>query len=139
MKRIKDKIKEVEEFLGQLKEIFPHSFEKYSKSIEKKAACERFVEKIVEGVTDLAFLVIKLKKLKIPEDDADAFSILSDNKIIDDSLSKRLKNAKGMRNIIAHQYGKIDDRVVFDSIKDDMEKDVLEFIGCLEKAIRCFK
>ena len=133
MKRIKDKIKDVEEFLGQLKEIVPGSFEKYRKSIEKKAACERFAEKIAEAVTDLAFLVIKLKKLKIPEDDADAFNILSDNKIIDNNLSKRLKNAKGMRNIIAHQYGKIDDRIVFDSIKEELEKDVVEFIGCLNK------
>lgn len=127
-KRIKDKIKEIEEFLDQLKYIIPASFNEYQSNIEKKAACERYVEKIVEATVDLAFLIIKLKKLKIPEDDIDAFNILSNNKIIDENLSKKLKMAKGMRNIIAHEYGKIDDRVVFEAITEELERDVREFI-----------
>jgi len=133
MKRIKDKIKEIEVFLEQLNKIMPNSFKKYKSNIEKKAACERFVEKIVESVTDLAFLVIKLKRFKIPEDDADAFNILFDNKIISEKLSKKLKDAKGMRNVIAHQYGKIDDRIIFDSIKEELDGDVKKFIKIFRK------
>jgi uncharacterized protein YutE (UPF0331/DUF86 family) len=134
--RIEDKIKEIEEFLEELMSIAPSSFDEYKESIEKKAACERYVEKIVEAVTDLAFLMIKLKKLKIPEDDMDAFNILLDNKIIDEKLSKKLKNAKGMRNIIAHQYGKIDDSIVFESITRELKKDVMEFIKNVKLKIR---
>ena len=63
MKRIKDKIKEIEEFLSQLKDIVPSNLEEYKADIEKKAACERYVEKVIEAVTDLAFLIIKQKKL----------------------------------------------------------------------------
>ncbi len=128
MRRIKDKINEINKFLEQLRDIVPSSLNEYKANIEKKAACERYIEKIVGAVTDLAFLIIKLKKLKIPEDDADAFNILSDNKIIDNKLSKKLKDAKGMRNIISHQYGNIDDEIVFESITKELEKDVREFI-----------
>ena len=136
MKRIDEKVKEVEEFLKELKGIIPASLNEYKKNIEKKAACERYVEKIAEAVTDLAFLAIKLKKLKIPEDDADAFNILLDDGMIDEQLSKRLKNAKGMRNIIAHQYGKIDDEVVFEAVKEELSRDVKEFVKCLKKKIQ---
>lgn len=128
MKRIKDKISEINEFLDQLKEIVPTSFDEYESNIEKKAACERYVEKIVEAVTDLAFLIIKNKKLKLPEDDIDAFNILLENKIIDNALATKLKDAKGMRNILAHQYGKIDDRIIFESISEELERDTREFI-----------
>ena len=133
MSRITDKIEEISEFLEELKSIMPSGFEEYKSSIEKKAACERYVEKIVEAATDLAFLVIKNKKLNIPEDDIDAFNILLENKIIDSDLSAKLKNAKGMRNIISHQYGKIDDGIVFEAITQELEKDIKKFIFIVEK------
>ena len=128
MTRITDKINEICRYLEELGSIAPSSLEYYNSSIEKKAACERYVEKIVEAATDLAFLVIKSKKLKIPEDDIDAFNILLENKVIDDDLAARLKNAKGMRNIISHQYGKIDDEIVFEAITEELDKDIKRFI-----------
>ena len=129
MTRIEDKINEINEFLNELKSIIPSSFDKYKSNIEKKAACERYVEKIVEAVTDLAFLIIKNKKLKIPEDDIDAFNILLDNKLIDSGLAAKLKNAKGMKNIIFHQYWKVDDEIVFEAITEELDKDMREFLG----------
>src|SRR3989338_4592695 len=128
MTRIEDKINEINGFLEELKGIIPSNFEEYKSNIEKKAACERYVEKIVEAVTDLAFLIIKNKKLKIPEDDIDAFNILLENKIIDEKLATNLKNAKGMKNIIAHQYGKVDDEIIFEAIAEELEIDVRNFI-----------
>ena len=128
MKRITDKISEITKYLDELETIAPSTLDEYTSSIEKKAACERYAEKIVEALTDLAFLIIKNKKLRIPEDDADAFNILLENKVIDGNLAKKLKNAKGMKNIIAHQYGKIDDEIVFEAIKEDLGKDARNFI-----------
>lgn len=128
MKRITDKINEIAKYLDELEEIAPPTFDEYKSSIEKKAACERYAEKIVEALTDLAFLIIKNKKFRIPEDDADAFNILFENRIIDANLAKNLKNAKGMKNIIAHQYGKIDDEIVFEAIKEELGKDARDFV-----------
>lgn len=136
MKRIEDKINEVNQFLEELESLIPSSFEGYKSSIEKKAACERYVEKIVEAVTDLAFLIIKFKKLRIPEDDIDAFNILSENKVIDNDSATKLKNAKGMRNIISHQYGKIDDEIVFEAITEELDKDVKNFIEQIQTIIK---
>lgn len=133
MNRIADKINEINEYLDELKSIIPTSLDEYKSNIEKKAACERYVEKIVEAATDLAFLIIKSKKLRIPEDDIDAFNILLENKMIDDNIATKLKNAKGMKNIISHQYGKIDDEIVFESISKELEKDVREFVENTKK------
>lgn len=133
MTRITDKIKEINEFSDQLKTIAPSSFDEYKSNIEKKAACERYVEKIVEAITDLAFLIIKNKKLKIPEDDIDAFNILLENKIINTDLAAKLRSAKGMRNIIAHEYGSVDDEIVFHSITKELTKDARAFINQVKK------
>jgi len=128
MTRIADKINEIYKYLGEFGNIKPSRLEDYKSSIEKKAACERYFEKIIEAVTDLAFLMIKNKKLRIPEDDIDAFDILLENKIIDSELAAKLKNAKGMRNIISHQYGKVDDEVVFEAITEELDKDIDNFL-----------
>ena len=127
-KRTKDKIKEINGFLEELKEIVPSSFDEYKSDKLRKAACERYAEKIIEAVTDLAFLTVKRKDFKIPEDDIDAFNILLDNEVINSDLAAKLTGAKGMRNIIVHQYGKVEDKIVYDSITDELERDVGLFI-----------
>ncbi len=135
MKRITDKINEIEEFLEELKQIVPNTLQEYKTNIEKKAACERYAEKIIEAITDLAFLTIKLRKLRIPADDADAFDIVSENKIISEALAKKLQDAKGMRNILAHQYGKTDDRIVFNSLTKELGRDAEEFAARIRRVL----
>ena len=135
MTRIADKIKEIDRYLAELNGMVPSGLEEYKADIVKRAACERYVEKIVEAATDLAFLVIKHKKLKIPEDDIDAFNILLENKIIGSSLAAKLRNAKGMKNIISHQYGNIDDEIVFEAIKEELGRDARAFVESVKGLI----
>jgi len=133
--RIKDKIKEIEDYLYELAEVMPQSFEQY-KEIKTRAACERYFEKIVEAVVDLAFLIIKDKGFRIPEEDKEAFDILSREKVISEELAEKFKDAKGMRNIIAHEYGSVDDEIVFHAITEDIKKDVKEFIKSIKGMLK---
>ena len=133
--RIKDKIKEIESYLAELSDIVPESFHDYVKDKKAKAACERYFEKIIESVVDLAFLLIKERGLKTPEEDKEAFDILAGSKIIPGTLATKLKDAKGMRNIIAHEYGRVDDKIVFEAITEELEKDVREFIKNIKEMI----
>ena len=128
MSRINEKIDEIKMYLNELSNIVPDKFEDYKSNNLIKAACERYFEKIIEAITDVAFILIAKKRFRIPEDDTDSFRILLEHKIINEELYKKLKNAKGMRNIIAHEYGKIDDEIVFEAIKEELSKDVREFI-----------
>ncbi len=131
--RIKDKIGEVEEYLGYLIGITPESFELYKQDLKTKAACEHYLEKVAEACVDLAFLIIKLKGLKIPRDDEDAFFVLSDSKIILPVLATRLKGLKGMQNVLAHQYGRVDDVRVYFTLSEEVERDVGDYIGSINK------
>ncbi len=126
--RLKDKISELENYLKELDSIKPKTFAAYERDLKTKAACERYFEKITEALVDLAFLVIKDKGLKMPEDDKETFSILCEGKVISSDLSRRLREAKGMRNLITHEYGSVDDRIVFHSITAEIETDAKEFL-----------
>ncbi len=130
--KINDKIEEIEEYLSDLNEIRPDSFEDYENSKEERAACEHYFEKIVEAVEDLAFLVVKDRKIKV-DDENKIFDIIADNGVIKGELALKLKDAKGMRNIIAHEYGEVDDEVVFEAIQNEIEMDVREFLENIKK------
>ncbi len=136
MSRISDKIEEIEGYSHELSEIIPSDFDDYLVEFKTRAACERYFEKIIASAVDLAFLVIKERRLKIPEEDKQAFDILNEEKIISNDIREKLKDAKGMRNILAHEYGKADDEIVFESIKDQLIPDIEEFINQIKKFLK---
>jgi len=72
----------------------------------------------------------------MPEEDKETFDILAKGEIISNELAIKLKDAKGMRNILSHQYGNVDDEIVFESITEELDKDVREFIKLLGKKKR---
>ena len=45
------------------------------------------------------------------------------------------ENAKGMRNLIVHEYGKIDDEIVFEAITKELIKDANKFLGEISKSL----
>ncbi len=128
--RIKDKIEQIKRYLDELEQISPNNFEDYD--IKTCAACERYFEKIVEAAVDLSYLVIKKNQFKVPEEANEAFDILVKEKIISKELATRLKEAKGMRNLISHQYGNIDDKIVFKSITEELPTDIKNYINIIK-------
>src|SRR3989344_3355772 len=102
-KRIKDKINDIETYLEQLAEIKPKTFKGYEKGF------------------------------KTPEEDSQAFTILEFEKIINNKLANKLKDMKGMRNIIAHQYGEVNDELMFIAINEEIENDVNLFLDIVKK------
>lgn len=135
-KRIDEKIKQIEIYFKELKTMVPKGLEEYKKDILRKAACERYFEKIVEAIEDLNFLIINYKKFEYPEEENEIFEVLRNNKIISDTLTKNLREAKRMRNFIAHQYGKIDDEQVYRAVRDELTRDSGEFIKSIKKIIK---
>jgi uncharacterized protein YutE (UPF0331/DUF86 family) len=135
-KRINDKIEEIEQYLDELDSFVPNVFEDYSIDNKTKAACEHYFEKIVEALADLAFLFIKWKGFPSPEDDIAAFFVLAEKNIISKDLATKLKEAKGMRNLISHEYGKIDDELVFEAPNGDIQKNATKFLDAAKKELR---
>lgn len=130
--RKEEKIDEIEKYLFELEEILPTDLEEYKRDIKQKAYCERYFEKIVEAVIDLVFLIIRERGLKTPEDDESSFNILKKENLISETICRKLIEAKGMRNIIAHEYGKIDDEKVFHSITEEIIPDTRDFLNTVK-------
>lgn len=130
--RVHDKAEEIEQYLEQLKSFLPPDFNTYEKEFKDKAACERYFEKIVEAVVDLSFLLAREEGLGLPEEEEGVFVLLLNHKIISEELCKNLKDMKGMRNILVHEYGSVDDKIVFRAVTEEIEKDIRKFLKSIE-------
>ena len=69
--RINDKILEIGNFREQLFEMIPENIEleDYKRDLKTKAICERYSEKIIEAIEDLAFLVVNYQELNVQDTD----------------------------------------------------------------------
>ncbi|HIH10786.1 TPA: DUF86 domain-containing protein [Candidatus Woesearchaeota archaeon] len=129
------KIKEISQYLTELEEIVPDNFAQYEKNFRDRAACERFFEKIIEACVDLGFMLIKYKKLPVPTTDKELFAILGKNKIITSAIAMKLSEAKGMRNLLAHEYALIRDDLVYSAVHGEVIPDVEQFLNEIKREI----
>ncbi len=119
--RLLSKIDELNEYLEEIDKIKPQSFEEYNSSIEKKRACERLLQVLIEVVIDISYLLYKYNSLGIPKCDTSVIKELYKKKIINKKIRDLLRNMNAFRNILVHKYGTIDDELVFENLQENME------------------
>jgi uncharacterized protein YutE (UPF0331/DUF86 family) len=117
--RILAKIDKLDRYLHELKDIMPENFETYQK-IEKKRACERLLQISIESVLDICAQIVIELRLGLPSEEDEIFEKLEQAKIISSATRETLKRMRGFRNILVHEYGRIDDRLVYDVLKNDI-------------------
>ena len=114
--RILAKVAELEGYMRELRTIAPKSFSEF-RQIEKKRACERLLQISVEIVIDICHLFVTGLKLGLPAEEDDIFEKIERAGLISEPLKQTLKEMKGFRNILVHEYSEIDDKIVFQAVK----------------------
>ena len=87
----------------------------------------------LQGTSDLALHVVADRGLGVPADARGAFDLLVRAGILDGALAMQLNAAVGLRNRIAHEYGRLDLTLVFEAARDDLE-DLTAFVGAIAAA-----
>ena len=131
---IENKISSTQKYLSILDGYQKYSKEDIEKDINLKGAMERYLYLAIQSAIDLSEAVISFKELRKPSSMAESFQILQENKIINNELCENLVKMVGFRNIIAHDYEKINYDIVFDILKNRLE-DIKNFISKVKKKL----
>jgi uncharacterized protein YutE (UPF0331/DUF86 family) len=91
-------------------------------SINLQRACEQCI--------DLANHTIKARKLGLPKDSRESFRLLAMNKLISHDLAKQLEGMVGFRNILVHEYQRMDIALMIQVIEHHLD-DLVEFTNCI--------
>ena len=113
--RILSKISELEKYISELNQILPDSEEAYLTSTKTRRAIERILQISIECILDICAIMVKDLKLGPPSDEDDLLSLLS-GKIPN---IESIKQMKSFRNLIVHQYAKIDNQLVYEIALED--------------------
>ena len=129
---IRTKLKEIEESICLVEAHLPATFAEFSRLGLVKDGMYKQLEFALENVFDICAIINADLELGIPGTDEDSIEHLVKGDIVSEELRAKLKSMKGFRNILVHRYGKIDDKLAFSLLKDEL-RDFYLFIRRIEE------
>ena len=111
------KLSSVSEYLDQLVEYRTVSVDVYASDWKIQRIVERTLQMMIELCADIAGHIISDSNYRIPKTYADAFRILGEQGILDESLSNKMEQMAKFRNIVVHQYDEVDAVIVVNILK----------------------
>ncbi len=84
------------------------------------------LQRACEAAIDLAMHLVRQRRLGVPQESREAFSLLAEAGALDTSLAATLARMVGFRNVAVHQYQELQMPVVRAIIREQLE-DLLKF------------
>lgn len=122
---IATKLKILSEYYRQLKLYDKITLDEYKNDWKIQRIIERTLHLAIERCLDISNHIITSENFREPVDYKDIFVILGEENIINKELSSNLARMAQFRNIIVHDYIKIDPEIVVGILKNkliDFEK-----------------
>ncbi len=107
----------ISEDLKKLERLSLMSFKEYESRFENEAVAERLLEKIIGRMIDINYHIITALGYPPPRDFFESFIKLAELGILEFSFAKRIAQAAGLRNRLAHEYNGIDTKKVYQAVK----------------------
>jgi len=111
--RVLVKLDTLDGYLRELRQVLPATFAEYLASIEKRRACERLLQISIECVLDICGLLVTGLRLGLPSEEDDLLEKLQHAQVLSPETVSLVKTMKGFRNVPVHEYGGIDNAIVF--------------------------
>ncbi len=92
----------------------------------KQDAVALNVQRACELCFDIPNHLIKTRKLGLPQDSKDSFSLLQRAGLIDEAMAAALRALVGFRNILVHQYQRLDLDIMVEVVERRLD-DLLAF------------
>ncbi len=131
-----DKLHKLYTYYEELKTNSQITLEEYQTNTLYKRAIERTLQLIVECATDINNMLLKYYSKKGSTDYFNSFIDLAEEHIIPMDFALKIAPSTGLRNILVHEYEKIDDTIVYCSITSCLQY-YLEYINLINNYLNC--
>jgi uncharacterized protein YutE (UPF0331/DUF86 family) len=131
---IKTKLKIIDENVGLVRRNLPEDVRDFKTLGLVKDGIYKKIETSIQEIISICSIINSDLKLGIPSNRDDIIMALQNNNILSSNMTEKIKELKGFRNFLVHRYGKINDEVAFNDIKDGIsdfelfKKEILQFI-----------
>ena len=132
---IENKLSSITKYLSILDNFKKYSRDTLENDLVVRGAAERYLYLVTQSAIDLAEAVISYKKLRKPTTMSEGFHILGEEKFIDSKLVQQMAKLVGFRNIMAHDYQRVDYDIVYDILQFKLE-DIEAFLDSVREIIK---
>ena len=114
------KLSELEDYQSQLEEYKNITVNAYNNDWKVQRIIERTLQLMIEICVDISHHIISAKKYRIPTSYSDTFLVLFEQQVFDEALLGRLQQMAKFRNILVHNYEKVDPEIVIPLLKQNL-------------------
>ena len=91
----------------------------FLKDLDRQEIIAFNLEVAVQNCIDIAAHIIGAEGLGVPGSTAEMFYLLEENDYLSSEITEKMIKAVGLRNLIAHEYGKIDLKQIYEISQND--------------------
>ncbi len=129
------KIAELEAYLQQIREFSGITAEQYAGDWKIQRIVERTLQMMIELCVDIANHIISDQRMRVPATYVDTFKVLYEAHLIDNNLYSTMEKMAKFRNIVVHNYDKIDQGIVVMILRKHLDS----FLAFRDQIIKIMK
>ena len=122
----------LQEYLKILKDLQRYSEKEFVQNPIIHGSVERYLHLSIEALIDISNHLLRDLNFRAPTDNADTFRVLAEEKVIPEKFSEKLVLMAKFRNILVHDYLKLDLKRIHSHLKENL-KDFTSFEKHLKK------
>jgi len=108
----------IQKCIKRAREELEHAGDNFNTDYTRQDAAVMNLTRACEQAIDIANYIIRKRKLGIPVNSGDSFSLLSSASIITEELSERMIRMTAFRNIAVHEYQELNIDIVISIIQN---------------------
>ena len=128
------KIADLDQYLQQLAGYRQVALDEYRNDGKTQRIVERTLHLAIESCMDLADHIVADRRLRVPDTGAATFEILAEAGVVSMDLGNALARMVGFRNILVHDYARLDSAIVVRVLATDL-RDIEQFREAVLQAI----
>ena len=87
----------------------------------------------IQNCIDIAAHIVSEEVMKVAGSTSEMFYYLEENAVIKQQLTEKMIKAVGLRNLIVHEYGNLDMKIIYEASRHDI-KDLNDFLKAVVNA-----
>jgi len=133
---INERLREIDKNLTLLEELKATSLDKFCADPKTIKCVERCLQISIQCILDICHHIIVGNGWTRPKDNKEAILVVSQNGIIPSDFANRILPMAGLRNLLVHEYIKIDPKQIYQHLQnlDDFRTFQKHIVKFLKKA-----
>lgn len=118
---VQQKIREIEENLELIQESLPQESEEFRQLGLVKDGIYKRLEFSIQNIVDIFSMIHSDLRIGVPKDIDSIFEGLRKKKALPLAIITLAQEMKGLRNILIHRYGEINDDLIFELLTEQID------------------